>query len=481
MNEQNNNPNGDINSTESTNTKYTANNNNTQSYPPNYYAPKQETPNYYNPNMPNSPTYQNPSQSYYGSDWHKNQHHTNYNWNFENMYNNNAAPKKKNKGLKVFGIIAVSVAMVVILAFAGVGVYNVIDNNYISDRKEAENQTLTENKEETQKPSLNIINRPETSGEYIETGLSNSEIFKKVSPSVVGILANIGNGQKQGMSEGSGIIMSKDGYIITNAHVVERATSIEVVLSNNEYKKAILVGEDRQTDLAVIKIEGTDLPAATFGNSDELVVGERVVAIGNPGGMQFAQSLAVGYVSGLNRTLSNGDAGYALDCIQTDAAINPGNSGGPLINVYGQVIGINSSKISAQEFEGMGFAIPINDAMPIINDLIENGRVTDRAMLGISAQEIDPFTAKLNNIPLGIIIRDFTVTDFTKGNDLEKKGARINDIITHIQDQPVYSLATCTSILKDYKPGDTVKVTLFRRTPNNKSQYINIEVELVGS
>ena len=482
MNDQNNTPQGENTnansySSSSNNGDNSVNNNanNGQPYPPNYYAPRDNDnyAKYYNPNMPGG-HYDN-NQNYYGEQWQKNQHSQDYNWNFNNMYNNAAQPKKKNKGLRIFGAIAATIVMVVVIGFAGVGIYNVVVGNigFNNDKADIE---LPYDEEEREKPSVNIVNKPEDNSNYVDTGLSNIEIFKKVSPSVVGIVSNITQGPQQGTSEGSGIIMSADGYIITNAHVVDGASHVEVVLYNNDFATADIIGVDKQTDLAVVKIEAEDLPFATFGNSDELLVGERVVAIGNPGGMQFALSQSVGYVSGLNRTLANGEAGYALDCIQTDAAINPGNSGGPLINAFGQVIGINSSKINAQEFEGMGFAIPINDAMPIINDLIENGRVTGRAMLGISVSEMDPFMAILQNLPMGIIVRGFS-----EGNDLEAQGVKINDIITHIEDKPIYSLASSASILKDYKPGDTVKITVYRKGINGKSQYINFNVKLAAS
>ncbi|HIU30653.1 MAG TPA: trypsin-like peptidase domain-containing protein, partial [Candidatus Caccousia avistercoris] len=215
------------------------------------------------------------------------------------------------------------------------------------------------------------VTQTTTSGE-----LSLNEIAQKVIPSVVCIQnfqrtsqsTFFGYGQQQEDSteeqdagEGSGIIATSDGYIITNAHVVEGADSLKVVLYDGSTYEAELIGSDSVTDLAVVKIEAANLVPATFGSSSDLQVADQVMAVGNPGGLQLSSSVTVGYVSALDRTITSED-GYTMNCIQTDAAINPGNSGGALVNKYGQVVGINSSKIAATGYEGLGFAIPIDDA-----------------------------------------------------------------------------------------------------------------------
>ena len=207
--------------------------------------------------------------------------------------------------------------------------------------------------------------------------LSTEEAAQKVIPSVVCIQAYSNTNGYLGTSsetgEGSGIIASSDGYIITNAHVIEGASALKVILSDGTSYEATVVGSDTATDLALIKIDATGLQAAEFGSSEDLQVGEQVIAIGNPGGIQFNSSVTVGYVSALNRSITYN--GYDMECIQTDAAINPGNSGGALVNMYGQVIGINSAKITATGYEGLGFAIPINTVQPIINNLKQYGYV----------------------------------------------------------------------------------------------------------
>lgn len=234
--------------------------------------------------------------------------------------------------------------------------------------------------------------------------LTPQEVAKKVIPSVVCIqnyqrsnnnsMFFFGGGAQSGdagdevspVSEGSGIIATSDGYIITNAHVVEGASSLKVILSDGTSYEAQLVGSDSITDLAVIKIDATGLQAAEFGSSGDLEVGDSVMAIGNPGGLELSSSVTQGIVSALNRQITNSETGYTMDCIQTDTAINPGNSGGALVNMYGQVVGINSSKIVAEGFEGLGFAIPIDDAQSVISNLKEYGYVKDRAVLGITGQ-----------------------------------------------------------------------------------------------
>ncbi|MBR5869060.1 MAG: trypsin-like peptidase domain-containing protein, partial [Clostridia bacterium] len=217
-----------------------------------------------------------------------------------------------------------------------------------------------------------------------ENALTVAQIYQKVAPSVVGIEIR----SQMGGGTGSGVIMTQDGYILTNAHVVDDAMSIQVYLYDGSEYSATLVGSDEATDIAVIKVEGTDLPAATFGNSDELQIGEDVVAIGNPLGLDLSFTVTRGIVSALNRNIAVG--GYAMTLVQTDAAINPGNSGGPLINCRGEVIGITSAKImsdySASTVEGIGFAIPVNSALEVAEDLAVHGHVTGRPWLGIVIQ-----------------------------------------------------------------------------------------------
>lgn len=300
--------------------------------------------------------------------------------------------------------------------------------------------------------------------------LTETQIAEKVLPSIVLIenyqIASSSNGfgfsfsQPSGgevtpAGEGSGIIASKDGYIITNAHVVEKATSLKVRTYSGETYEAKLIGSDKLTDLAVIKIEADNLPFAQFGSSDDLKVGEKVLTAGNPGGSEFGFSITVGYISALNRTIRS-DEGYSMQCIQTDAAVNPGNSGGALVNEYGMVIGIVSSKIVSESFEGLGFAIPINEAQVIISDLRNHGYVKDRAAMGITGTFIDAVTARFYGLERGWYVSEIT------NSSVNDAGIKKGDVIVAIDDKQLTSSSVVSEYLLTKKPGDTVTVTVSR-------------------
>ena len=303
--------------------------------------------------------------------------------------------------------------------------------------------------------------------------LTPQEVAKKVIPSVVCIqnyqntnnsnILYFFNGVPQNgqagdevspASEGSGIIATSDGYIITNAHVVEGASSLKVIMSDGKSYEAKLVGSDNITDLAVIKIEATGLQAAEFGSSSDLEVGDTVMAIGNPGGLELSSSVTQGIVSALNRQITSSDSGYTMDCIQTDTAINPGNSGGALVNMYGQVVGINSSKIVAEGFEGLGFAIPIDDAQSVISNLKEYGYVKDRAVLGITGQYLDSMSARFYGLTPGMYVASIN------NESVANAGITQGCIITKIDDTEVTNSTTITSYVSKKKPGDKVTLTV---------------------
>ncbi len=317
-----------------------------------------------------------------------------------------------------------------------------------------------------------------TSGE-----LSLNEIAEKVIPSVVCIqnyqktnqsfyFGSTEDAEEEDAGEGSGIIATEDGYIITNAHVVEGADSLKVVLYDGSTYEATLVGSDSVTDLAVVKIEATNLVPATFGSSDDLKVADQVMAIGNPGGLKFSSSVTVGYVSALNRTITTED-GYTMECIQTDAAINPGNSGGALVNKYGQVVGINSSKIAATGYEGLGFAIPIDTAQSVISSLKEYGYVKDRAVLGITGQYIDSMTARFYGFQTG----GMYVASVTNPS-VSAAGITQGCIITRIDDVTVDSQTAITAYLTQKKAGDTVTLEVYNGLSR---QTFSVEVTLAES
>ena len=305
--------------------------------------------------------------------------------------------------------------------------------------------------------------------------LSLEQVAKKVVPSVVCIqnyqvnqrntyaAGGFSGGNEDGSSgvtpasEGSGIIATKDGYIITNAHVVEGASSLKVILSNAKTYQAKLIGSDSITDLAVLKIDASGLTPAEFGSSEDLEVADTVMAVGNPGGLEFNSTVTVGYISALNRQITNSESGYTMKAIQTDAAINPGNSGGALVNMKGQVVGINSSKIVATGYEGLGFAIPVNEAQPIISDLKAYGYVKDRAVLGITGQFIDSMTARFYGWQTtGMYVVSVTSAEVTKA------GIQKGDIITKIDGTEVTSQNVISGVIAKKKPGNTVTLSVIR-------------------
>ena len=320
-----------------------------------------------------------------------------------------------------------------------------------------------------------------TSSDGTVSAMSDQDIAAKLTPSVV-CIQNYQVTQNYGFmqtdtsdssvspaSEGSGIIMSEDGYIITNAHVVEGATSLKVMTSDGETYEAQLIGSDTVTDLAVVKIDATGLTAAEFGSSEDLRVADKVMAIGNPGGHELSSSVTIGYVSALNRAIANNTTGYTMEYIQTDAAINPGNSGGALINKYGQVVGINSAKISATGYEGLGFAIPIDTAQPIISDLIQYGYVKDRAVLGISGQFIDSMTGRFYGLPQGEYVAQLN------SSEAQASGLQVGDVITAIDGQQLDSESTLRSAILSKKPGDTVTLQVYR---SSTQQSTTVELKL---
>lgn len=296
-------------------------------------------------------------------------------------------------------------------------------------------------------------------------------------PSVVGVKVDFYEqgffGELQETSEeGSGIIYSEDGYIITNYHVVEDAISstsaqVTVTLSNQEEYIAEIIGTDSVTDLALLKIDATGLTPATFGKSSDLQVGELAVAIGNPLGQEFAGSVTVGYISALNRTITTDGRTYQL--IQTDAAINPGNSGGALVNAKGKVIGINTVKVTDTTVEGLGFAIPSDDALKIIEELKLTGKIV-RPYIGIYGIDMDEATAKRNNLVEGVY-----VYQVFSGSPAEAAGISRGDIIVEFDGQQVKTKQELNNAKNQKSIGDKVKVKVYRG-----GDYQELEITLSG-
>ena len=304
--------------------------------------------------------------------------------------------------------------------------------------------------------SLTVTIQPE--GDIFKT----SEIYKLVAPSTVTVSSSMASVYEEDITTtGTGIIATADGYIITNSHVVfnSKNTAVQVTTSDGSVYDAVVVGADRTTDLAVLKTNDHGFTPAEFGDIDEMVIGDEVIAIGNPGGEQFSSSLTKGVISGLDRIVGKySDNGMTY--IQTDAAINPGNSGGPLVNMYGQVIGINSSKIVSAGYEGMGFAIPVSKAQGIINELSSGGYVKGRTRLGIRGRDVNA-SEQYRGAPAGFIIQEINEDSGFYGTE-----ARVYDIITAIEGEEVFGIESIANLLLLYSPGDEVEITLYRAFDN---------------
>lgn len=350
------------------------------------------------------------------------------------------------------------------------------ENSNLPDEEEfkqgLENSDINEGNELPNNESNSNINMENViDGDKI---LSVPEIANKVGPAVVGITTKLQSKSFWGdvyetEGSGSGILISSDGFIVTNNHVIESGTEITVILNDANVKTknennsnrftATVVGADPKTDLAVLKIDAKNLPYAKLGDSSQLEVGEMAVAIGNPLGQEFAGSVTVGVISALNRSITVDDRKFKL--IQTDAAINPGNSGGALVNSKGEVIGINTIKMSTAGVEGMGFAIPINEAKPIIKDLQEHGYVKGRPLIGIIGRDITKNIAEAYGWPEGIYV--IQVNEFSGA---ELAGIRPGDIIIKFNGRRIKTSEELNEAKDGYNVGDVVKIEIVRNGEN---------------
>ena len=305
------------------------------------------------------------------------------------------------------------------------------------------------------------------SGSAVSTGglLSPSQVYAKNVNSVVAISNQVFASSWTGQtlttaSTGSGFVLTSDGYIISNCHVVENAEKLLVTTYDGTEYEAKLVGYDKTNDISLLKVDATDLQSVTIGSSDDLIVGDMVVAIGNPLGQQLSSTQTVGYISGKDRSVSTD--GSIINMLQTDAAINPGNSGGPLFNMNGEVVGITTAKYSGNtssgaSIEGIGFAIPIDDVMGMINDFKDYGYLKNQAYLGVTVRNLDPSTAGMYSLPTGSYVE--TVTE---GSCAEKAGIQPKDIIIGLGEYEITGNAQLTTTLRRFSAGDTTTITVFR-------------------
>lgn len=299
--------------------------------------------------------------------------------------------------------------------------------------------------------------------------LSLQELYRKCMPSVVGISGY--TGKAVAYSWGSGVILSPDGLILTNTHVIDGCDRAVVTLYDDSEYEALLVGADSISDIAVLKINATGLPAAEFGQSDALTVGERVAAIGNPLGESFRMTLTDGIISAIERGVNF--KGRSMSLLQTNTALNEGNSGGPLFNMYGQVVGITNMKMmsSGSSIEGIGFAIPSATACSVVNALIADGEVRGRPSIGITVGPIPESAAEQYEMPSGLYI-----SAVSEGSDAEKKGLREGDVLMEVNGTPVTTTAEVAAIKDQFTVGDSLHFKIWR-----EGEVFEVDVELVDT
>ncbi|MBR5308570.1 MAG: trypsin-like peptidase domain-containing protein [Clostridia bacterium] len=408
----------------------------------------------------------------------------NYTWKYSDETNETSVKGLLKKFLKIAGVSFAALAVVSVI-YAGITGYNKtpVTENTVPEETVSTDNKASDTEEKKEKPVIggNTEAQKDKAEEiaYIpgmienNTALSKQKIAVKCKPSSVGIEVTAVTKSFYGYSYkssgvGSGFILTEDGYIATNNHVISGATEITVMLDDGSKHKAEVVGADAITDLAVIKIDATGLTPMEIGDSDLMQVGDSVIAIGTPAGIEFAGTVTDGIVSAINRDIevesTNGHT-KTMTLMQTNAAINPGNSGGPLINDRGQVIGINTLKLN-EKYEGIGFSIPINSAVKIFNQLITDGKVTDyessfvtgNGAIGITNYvEVTAEESEYYGIPEGIMIIQLQV-----GASSQKAGLRRGDIITHFNSQPVKTVDELNTLKNKFKAGDEVTLTVYR-------------------
>lgn len=361
-------------------------------------------------------------------------------------------PKKKNNSLRLLAII---IGVVLISTLSSLTTYFLVARGNTVQISGSNNTTY--NVENVENPVVAVaqIAGPSVCG--VKVDFYEQSLFGSL---------------QENSSEGSGIIYSEDGYIITNYHVIQEginsnSAAVTVTLSDGTEYEAEVVGSDEVTDLALLKIEKNGLTPAKFGSSAELQVGELAVAIGNPLGQEFAGSVTVGYISALNRTVTAEGRTYKL--IQTDAAINPGNSGGALVNSKGEVVGINTVKITDTTVEGLGFSIPSDDALKIINELKQTGKIV-RPYVGIYGIDLDSATAKRNRLVEGVY-----VYQVFSNSPASTAGIAKGDIIVEFDGQAITTKQELNDIKNGKSIGDKVRVKLYR-----SGEYVEVELTLAG-
>ncbi len=377
--------------------------------------------------------------------------------------------EKSGKGLRVVGLIALCLVCAIVGGLVGAGFMG----GALTERVEALEQeqtgrTITQGVQSVNEPAPTAAAAASTSVAMKSSGgaLSAAEIYRRACEQVVGITTEITYTNYFGMNSstavsGSGFIVSADGYIVTNFHVIELAAQngqdVNVILHDGTRYTAEIVGYEKFNDLAVLKIDASGLNAAVFGSSGSLEVGDLVYAVGNPlGELDF--SMSTGHVSALDRAITSDESGVAINMFQIDAAVNSGNSGGPVYNAAGEVVGIVTAKYASTGVEGLGFAIPVDDAVGIVSDLITKGYVTGKAYMGVSIdQKYNSLYSQYFGTPLGAYVA--SVED---GSSAEKAGIRARDIITKLGEETISGYTDLIGALHGYSAGDTAEITVYR-------------------
>jgi len=386
------------------------------------------------------------------------------------------APRRGN-GVKVLAVVMSVLFVLCAGGFAGYAIY-------VNSREPApveEDIPASSEPYHIQDPPP-VTSVPEEEPAITGEQMTPSQLYKAVEPSVVGVVGYYRNpttGMFTPASQGSGVVFDAQGYIVTNRHVIKNAQTnqdwdkVEIIRSTGETYTAEVLGSDSETDLAVLRVETEGLTSAVLGDSDRVQVGDSAFVIGNPSGIKYAGSLTGGYISAVNREVTMESTGTKVELIQTDAAINPGNSGGALIDIYGQVIGITSAKVVGEEYEGMGFAIPINDVKPIVESLVDNGYVTGRVQIGLTYQVISQTIADLNGIPQGL-----RVVSVDEASDAYAKGLRPGDIIYRMDGEEVHDTPDVKKILAGKNPGEQIVLSVYRVGADDHAERLELSVTL---
>ena len=391
----------------------------------------------------------------------------------------NEAKEKKRRMRHDTTIVVLFFILVLITLI--IGIYGIFSDIYhSSDRLESlsgnQNVVIFQNS----KPSgaNNLDNFIDENGKYTTEGVAAA-----VQESIVEIYAYKDAFRQNLVGTGSGVVLTKDGYIVTNAHVLQADGYHDIRTTNNKVFPAKIIGRDSKTDIAVLKVTSSDLIPAILGDSDEVMVGESVIAVGNPAGL--SNTVTNGIVSAINRKVKSDSTGFEMNCIQTNADISPGNSGGALVNMYGQVIGITSSKYASTFYEGLGFAITINEAKPIIEELINNGFISGRFRIGITLIGMDePSNIYAIENELGYELpEDFSgvyINDISEDCDIANTDLKAGDFITKINGIPVKTYNELyDAISSSYGAGDKVPATCAHVDENGEIEEYEIEFMLM--